>query len=154
MCICLLAVGVSMCCLCVCVVYVCICRFETDKILGIFEQQDATDSDDSGKDHQLLLDSFSQFQVAFEAHMCNGAGVLSPEIVCFLQSQLQHLHATLVSPPPPPPYTPPVITTRKRSSTVLSTHSELLHLRRELENLRHVQRESERLSAQVRESQV
>ena len=114
--------------------------------------EDTIDSCDGGNEHQLLLNSFSQFKAAFETHVHVGPGHLPPHTIQLLQSQLHNLHAALVS--PPPPYTPPVVTTRTRSSTSGSGSSEMLHLRRELESLRHVQRESERMSAQVKESQV
>ena len=132
---------------------VCVCRYMDDVLIESSGENDVDGSHGSCKDHQPLRDSFSEFKSAFESRIQDGLKSLPPDSVQVLQSQLQQLRTTLLVPPLPD--TPLAITrTRGRSSTVLSSSSELINLRREVENLRHVQRDSERLSAQVIDSQV
>lgn len=100
-----------------------------------------------------LLQSFSDFISVFEAHVQHHGRVHLPKPQR-IADLLQELQASLVPPSvsPPPTYAEVVpysyLQSRSRSS------SELLHLRRENEQLRQVQRQCERLSAQLQESQV
>lgn len=109
-----------------------------------------------GSDDQLLH-SFSDFISVFEAHVQHHGRVHLPKPQRIAEL-LQELQTALVPPPrsnvsPPPTYAEVVPYSYLQSSARRST-SELLHLRRENEQLRQVQRQCERMSAQLQESQV
>jgi len=126
------------------------CRCNGD-VLTSQEESDIVDGFE--EDHQPFRDSFMEFKSTFESQLQDDLMSLPSDTIELLQSRLQQLHKTLLTPPLPD--TPlAVARTRGRSSTMLSSNSELMNLRREVENLRHVQRDSEQLSAQAIDSQV
>ena len=103
-----------------------------------------------------LLQSFYEFITVFEAHVQHHGHVHlpQPQHICDL---LQELQASLKSSHSPPPIYSEVVSTLPYShlhSSIKRSSNELLHLRRENEQLRLTQRECERLSAQLQESQV
>lgn len=103
-----------------------------------------------------LLQSFSDFISVFEAHVQHHGRVHLPQPQR-IADLLQELQAALVPPKssesPPPTYAE-VVPYSYLQSSARHISSELLHLRRENEQLRQVQRQCERLSAQLQESQV
>lgn len=140
-------------------------RYDNDVAMTADASREELEVCDSGgeSDPQLLLRLFSDFKSAFEScvHESGEDSAtlhLLPGTDQLLQSHLHQLNSAL-SCPCLPPYSPPTAiassssfaTARTRS---LSSTSELLHLRREVESLRQVQRDCEGLSAQVKESQV
>ena len=108
-------------------------------------------AEDSNDDQ--LLHSFSDFISVFESHVQHHGRVHlpHPQRIGELLQELQSALKPHVS--PPPRYTEVASYSYLHSSARRSS-TELLHLRRENEQLRQVQRQCERLSAQLKESQV
>lgn len=103
-----------------------------------------------------LLHSFSDFISVFESHVQHHGHVRLPQpqrIAELLQELQSALLPVKPSVSPPPTYAEVAPYSYLQSSTQRSS-TELLHLRRENEQLRQVQRQCERLSAQLKESQV
>lgn len=103
-----------------------------------------------------LLSSFSDFISVFEAHVQHHGRVHLPQ-PHHIAELLQELQVSLLpvkpSVSPPPTYTEVAPYSYLHSSNRRSS-TELLHLRRQNEQLRQVQRQCERMSAQLKESQV
>ena len=114
---------------------------------------------DAGSGNDQLLHSFSDFISVFEAHVQHHGRVHLPKPQRIAEL-LQELQTALVPPSPRPNVSPPptyaevVPSSYLHTSARRSSSSQVLHLRRENEQLRQVQRQCERLSAQLNESQV
>ena len=102
-----------------------------------------------------LLHSFSEFISVFEAHVQHHGHIHlpKPQHVAEVLKELQTALAPPKSSSPPPTYAD-VVPHSYLHSNLHRSSNELLHLRRENEQLRQIQRECERLSAQLQESQV
>ena len=132
----------------------------------LYNRHRCDEGDKGDEGDQLHLQSLAEFRSAFESCLCvSGDGHtphLPPHKYHILQAHFDQLHSTLQQSALPPPYSVDTIpssssygTARTHMSSLsLSSSSELLRLRREMEGLRQVQRECESLSAQVKDSQV
>ena len=119
---------------------------------------DCRSSTSSHEDDDQLLKSFTDFISTFESHVQQHGHVHlpHPQRVATL---LEELHSSLLpvtcNHSPPPTYTEVVTPPFSfLQSSARKSSSELLHLRRENEQLRQVQRDCEKLSALLKQTQV
>lgn len=113
------------------------------------------------EDEQQLMHSFSEFISVFECHVQHyGRLHLPGPSSQHIAGLLKELQAALIpvkpsrNASPPPTYAEVAVPFSYLQSSARRSSSELLHLRRENEQLRQVQRHCERLSAQLKESQA